>query len=158
MPAASLQRSRSAPKVCRWEQQSYLRRVRSKLVAPRGDPQRKRPPGLASRGFIGSPGAWYSQSTYGRDGSGASPFSRSAATGPHAKPRPASAAGRTERVPSLMGRPECWTCPRPRRKNASAIARQWSIRTWLILGGIYGILWPPCGVCRAPGAKSIFVQ
>jgi hypothetical protein len=58
-----------------------------------------------------------------------------AATGPHAEPRGASAAGRTERIPSLMGRPKRWTCPISRSNNASTIARQWSIReTWLMLG------------------------
>jgi hypothetical protein len=47
---------------------------------------------------------------------------------------PAQQAGRM-RSPSLMGRPKCWTCPISRRSNASAIARQWSIReTCLMLG------------------------
>jgi hypothetical protein len=115
---------------------SCLRRVWSKLVAPRGDPERKGEPNFAYTWVHRTPGTRHPQSTSGGD----EPVRRRrspvpAATGPHAEPRRASAAGRTERIPSLMGRPKCWTCPISRSNHASAIARQWSIReTWLMLG------------------------
>jgi hypothetical protein len=129
MPAASLQPSRSAPKVCRWGRLSCLRRVGGTLVAPRGEPERKGEPNFAYTWVHRTPGTRHSQSTSGRN----EPARRRcspvpAATGPHAEPRRASTAGRTERIPSLVGGPKCWTCPISRRSNASAIARQWSIR------------------------------
>jgi len=144
MPAASLQLSRSVPKVCRWGRSSCLRRVWSNHVAPGGDPERKGEPNFAYAWVHRTLGTRYPRSTSARD----EPARRRrspvpVATGPHAEPRRASAAGRSERIPSLMGRPKCRDCPISRGSNASAIARQWSIReTSLMLG------WStPTGLC-----------
>ncbi len=115
---------------------SCLRRVRSKRIAPRSDSERKGEPNVTYTWVHRTPGTRYPQSTSGGD----EPARRRrspvpAATRPHAESRRASAEGRTERTPSLMGRPKCWTCPMSRRNNATAIARQRSSgETWLMLG------------------------
>src|ERR1700722_3465845 len=108
---------------------SCLRRVWSKRVAPRGDPERKGEPNFAYPRLHRTPGTRHPQSTSGAD----EPTRRRhspvpVATGPYAEPRRAGAAGRTERTPSLMGRPKRWTRSMPRNNSASAIARRWSIR------------------------------
>ncbi len=111
---------------------SCLRRVWSMLVAPGSDPERKGEPNFAYTWVHRTPGTRHPQSTSGGD----EPARRRRSPVPLQRalmrnlPMPAQQARRSEFL-SLMGRPKCWTCPISRRSNASAIARQWSIRkTW----------------------------